>query len=108
LLNSNYSDVVGFLQNDGSWGQGLSTALNTLGTASPTGAISLELAQNSSEESALNTDVSNEDALIATETSNLTTELNTANQELQAIPEQLSEINEIYSAVTGYNENTSG
>jgi flagellar hook-associated protein 2 len=107
-LNSNYSDVVGFLQNTGSWGQGLSTTLNTLGTASPTGAVALELAQNSSEETALNTDVSNEDSLIATETSNLTTELNTANQELQAIPEQLSEVNEIYSAVTGYNQNLNG
>jgi flagellar hook-associated protein 2 len=46
--------------------------------------------------------------LIATQTTRLTTELNTANEELQAIPEQLSEVNEIYSAVTGYNQSTNG
>lgn len=108
ILNTNYSDVVGFFQNTGSWGQGLTTTLNSLGTTAGTGAIALELAQNSSQESALNTDVSNEDSLIATETSNLTTELNTANQELQAIPEQLSEVNQIYSAITGYNQNLNG
>jgi flagellar hook-associated protein 2 len=107
-LNSNYSDVVGFLQNTGSWGEGLSNTLDTLGSATPDGAISLELAQNSSVETSLNTNITNENALIATQTTNLTTELNTANQELQAIPEQLSEVNEIYSAVTGYNQNTSG
>ena len=104
-LNSSYSDVVGFLQNTGSWGQGLSTTLDTLGSATPDGAISLELTQDSSVETSLNTNITNENALIATQTTNLTTELNTANQELQAIPEQLSEVNEIYSAVTGYNQN---
>ena len=104
VLNSHYADVTGFFQNTGSWGQGLSTALNTLGDASPTGAISLELAQNASVETGLNTNITNENALIKTQTANLTAELNTANQELQAIPEQLSEVNEIYSAVTGYNQ----
>jgi flagellar hook-associated protein 2 len=104
-LNSSYSDVVGFLQNTGSWGQGLSTTLDTLGSATPDGAISLELTQDSSVETSLNTNITNENALIATQTTNLTTELNTANQELQAIPEQLSEVNEIYSAVTGYDQN---
>lgn len=108
ILNSNYADVTGFFQNTGSWGLGLSTTLDTLGSSETTGAISLELSQNSNVESSLNTDITNEKALIATQTTNLTTELNTANQELQAIPEQLSEVNEIYSAVTGYNESTSG
>ena len=42
-----------------------------------------------------------------TEKPNLTTELNDANQELEAIPAQLDEINEIYSSITGYNENPS-
>jgi flagellar hook-associated protein 2 len=107
-LNSHFSDVVGFLQNTGSWGQALSNTLDTLGSATPDGAITLELAQNTSVETSLNTDITNENALIATQTTNLTTELNTANQELQAIPEQLSEVNEIYSAVTGYNQNTNG
>lgn len=107
-LNSNYADIVGFFQNTGSFGQTFATTLNTLGSASPTGAVSLELAQNATVETGLNTDVTNENALIATEKTNLTAELNTANQELQAIPQQLSEVNEIYSAVTGYNESTSG
>jgi flagellar hook-associated protein 2 len=108
VLNSNYADVTGYFQNTGSWGQGLSSALDNLGNATPDGAISLELAQDSSSETELNTNITNENALIATEKTNLTTELNTANQELQAIPEQLSEVNEIYSAVTGYNENLNG
>ncbi len=108
ILNSHYADVTGFFQNTGSWGQGLSNTLDTLGNATPDGAISLELAQNSSIETSLNTDITNENALIATQTTNLTTELNTANQELQAIPEQLSEVNEIYSAVTGYNQSVNG
>jgi flagellar hook-associated protein 2 len=108
ILNSNYSDVTGYLQNTGSWGQSLSTTIDGLGNATPKDAISLELSQNATVESGLNTDISNENALIATEKSNLTTELNTANQELQAIPEQLSEVNEIYSAVTGYNQNVNG
>ena len=103
ILNSNYADVTGFLQNTGGWGQGIATVLNTLGNSSTTGAISLELAQDSTTETGLNTDITNENALIATEKTNLTAELNTANQELQAIPQQLNEVNEIYSAVTGYN-----
>ena len=106
ILNSNYADVQGYLQNSGSFGQNLSTALNTLGTASPTGAISLALAQNSTEESGLNTDITNENASIATQKTTLTTELNTANQVLQSIPQQLNEVNEIYDASTGYNEAT--
>jgi flagellar hook-associated protein 2 len=107
-LNAHYADVTGFLQNTGSFGQLLSTTLVTLGSSAPNGAITLELAQNSSVETSLNKDVTNEDALIATETKNLTQELNTANQELQAIPTQLSEVNEIYSAFTGYNQNVNG
>jgi flagellar hook-associated protein 2 len=108
ILNTNYSDVVGFFQNTGSWGAGLSRTLDTLGTTAGTGAIALEIAQNSTQESALNTNISNEESLIATETKNLTTELNLANEELQAIPQQLSEINQTYSAITGYNQNSNG
>jgi flagellar hook-associated protein 2 len=102
-LNSSFSDVVGFFQNTGSFGDNLSTALNTLGSGSPNGAISLQLAENSGIEKALNTNIANEELLLATMKTNLTAELNTANQELQAIPQQLNEVNEIYSAVTGYN-----
>jgi len=105
-LNSSFSDITGFLQNTGSFGENFSTILNNLGTQAPDGAVYLAQQQNSSEEAALNTDITNQDAAIAAEKTSLTTELNTANQELQAIPEQLNEVNEIYSAVSSFNQNT--
>jgi len=106
VLNSNFSDVAGYFQNAGSFGQTLSTTLSSLGSSSPTGALSLALAQDTSEETGLNTNVTNEDALIAAQKITLTTELNTANQVLQSIPSQLNEVNEIYSAETGYNSSS--
>jgi flagellar hook-associated protein 2 len=107
-INSNFGDVVGFLQNTGSFGATFTTALDGLGNASNTGAVYLAQQQNTSEETALNLNVTNEDTLIASESTSLTTELNTANQIMQSIPSQLSSINEMYSAVTGYNTNTNG
>jgi flagellar hook-associated protein 2 len=104
VLNSNYSDVVGFLQNTGSWGQNFSNVLNNLGNQAPDGLIYLALQQDSQQETNLNNDVSNEEALISQQKTSLTAELNKANEVLQAIPTQLSEISEIYSAVTGYNQ----
>jgi flagellar hook-associated protein 2 len=106
-LNSNYSDVVAYLQNTGGFGQNLATTLNQIGSTNPTGAITLALSANSSQESALTDDISAQDALIATQQANLTSELNTANEVLQAIPQQLDEINELYSAMTGYNTGNS-
>jgi len=38
----------------------------------------------------------------------LTTELNNANETLQQLPSQLSEVNELYSAITSYNQNSNG
>ena len=105
-LNANFSDITGFLQNSGSFGQNLSTVLNNLGSGTSSGAITLALAQNSAQETAINDSISTKDAAIAAEKITLTTELNTANQILQAIPQQLNEINEIYSAVSGFNQNT--
>jgi len=102
VLNSNYSDVTGFLQNSGSFGQTFAATLNNLGTQAPDGAIYLLQQQNSAQETALNTSITNENASIATEKTALTTELNQANEILQSIPSQLNEINEIYSAFTGY------
>jgi flagellar hook-associated protein 2 len=102
-LNSNFSDVTGFLQDTGSFGQTMATALNNLGTQAPDGAIYLAQQQNTAQEAALNLDITNENATLATQKTTLTTELNTANQILQSIPSQLNEINEIYSATTGYN-----
>jgi flagellar hook-associated protein 2 len=107
-LNSNFSDVTGFLQNSGSFGQTLSAALNNSGTQAPDGAIFLAQQQNSTQGTALNADISNENSLLAAQKTQLTDELNTANQILQSIPSQLNEVNEIYSATTGFNENPQG
>ena len=107
-LNSNFSDVTGFLQNSGSFGQLMGASLNNLGTQAPNGAVYLAQQQNSSQESALNTDITNENAVLAAQKTQLTDELNTANEILQSIPSQLNEVNEMYSAITGYNQNSNG
>jgi flagellar hook-associated protein 2 len=107
-LNSNFSDVVGFLQNSGSFGQTLASSLNSLGTQAPNGAVFLAQQQNSAQESALNTSITNEDTLLAAQKTQLTDELNTANEILQSIPSQLNQVNELYSAITGFNENPNG
>ncbi len=102
-LTSNFSDIVGFLQNTGGFGQGMKTALNGLSTTATYGAIHVAQQQNAAQEAALKKSIANEEALLATQKIALTTELNTANEILQSIPSQLSQINQIYSAVTGYN-----
>jgi flagellar hook-associated protein 2 len=102
-LNSNFADVTGFFQNTGSFGQNFASTLNNLGTQAPAGAIFLAQQQNSSEESALNSDITNENALLATQKTQLTTELNQANQILQSIPSQLNEVNSIFDSITGFN-----
>ncbi len=107
-LNANFQDVTGFLQNSGSFGQTLASSLNNLGTQAPNGAVYLAQQQNSAQEKALNTSISNEDALLAAQKIQLTNELNAANQILQSIPSQLNQINEIYSAITGFNQNPTG
>ena len=104
-LNSHFADVTGFLQNSGSFGQTLSTALNNFGTQAPDGALYLAQQQNSTQETALKADITNENATLATQKTQLTDELNTANEILQSIPSQLNEVNEMYSAITGYNQN---
>jgi flagellar hook-associated protein 2 len=107
-LNSNYSAVVGYLQSSGSFGQNFAITLQELGNSNSTGAIALALSTDSSQEKTLNDNVANQNTLIATEQVNLTSELNTANEVLQAIPEQLDEMNELYSAMTGYNTGANG
>jgi flagellar hook-associated protein 2 len=108
VLNSSFSDVTGFLQNSGGFGQTLASSLNNLGTQAPNGAVYLAQQQNSAQEKALSTSISNEDTLLAAQKIQLTNELNTANQILQSIPSQLNQVNEIYSAITGYNQNRTG
>jgi flagellar hook-associated protein 2 len=108
VLNLNFPDVTGFLQNSGSFGQTMAATLNNLGTQAPNGAVYLAQQQNSAQEAALNTDISNEDAVLAAQKTQLTDELNTANEILQSIPSQLNEVNEMYSAITGYNTGNGG
>jgi flagellar hook-associated protein 2 len=107
-LNSNFSDVTGFLQNSGSFGQSFAKSLNNLGTQAPFGAVYLAQQQNTAQESALNANISKEDTLLAAQKTQLTDELNTANEILQSIPSQLNQVNELYSAITGYNQNPNG
>lgn len=110
-LDSNYQDVVNFFQSSGSFtsfGANLSTTLGNLGNSGPGGTIYLALQQDSAEESQLNTNISNEQSTISAQQTQLTTELNEANYTLQEIPSEINEINEMYSAITGYNENTNG
>jgi flagellar hook-associated protein 2 len=111
ILNSNYQDVVNFLQPSGyytSFGGNFSTALDNLGSTTSDGAISLALQENSSVESQLNTNISNEESSISAEKTQLTTQLNEANYILTEIPQELQQINEMYSAITGYNQTQNG
>jgi flagellar hook-associated protein 2 len=82
--------------------------LNNAGTGSAMGILSLAQNSNSSIESTLNADISKEQSYISAQQSSLTTELNGANQILQELPTQLNEMNELYSAITGYDQNLDG
>jgi flagellar hook-associated protein 2 len=111
VLNSNYQDVVNFFQPSGtytSFGGNFSEALNNIGNSSTTGAVALALSENSTVESQLNTNISNEEATISTQKSQLTTELNAANFTLTEIPSELLQVNELYSAITGFNQSQNG
>ena len=108
-LNSNFNQVVSFFQDTGSFGSTFTNTLNGLSNSSAKGgAISLALKEDTSQESTLNDNISKQEALIATQKASLTAELNMANQILQAIPEMISQVNEMYSAITGYNSNQNG
>lgn len=107
-LNSNFSDVVSFFQEANSFGATFAQTLEALGNnMGANGAISLAVKEDSSQEATLNADISKQEALIATQRANLTTELNEANQILQSIPAQIQQVNEMYSAITGYNSKSS-
>jgi flagellar hook-associated protein 2 len=105
LLNSDYNGVVGFFQNSNSWGQSFANTLANAGTSSSTGILALAESANSGTESTLNAEISKEQSYISAQQANLTTELNQANEILQQLPTQLQGVNELYSAITGYNEN---
>ena len=106
-LNNNFDQVISLFQDSGSFGLTFMQTLEGLGESSATGgAVATALTENSSQESTLNDNVSKQEALIAIQKTSLTTELNLANQILQSIPEQLNEVNEMYSAITGYKGNS--
>ena len=107
-LNTDYGSVVGFFQNANGWGQTFSTILTDTGAAAGTGILALASSSNSSIESTLNADITREGSLISAEQSSLTAELNSANEIMQQLPTQLEGVNELYSAITGYNQNTNG
>ena len=52
----------------------------------------------------LNAEITKEDAYIASQKTKLTAELNQANEILQGLPTQLTGMDELYSAITGYNQ----
>jgi len=108
VLNSDYAGVVGFFQKASSWGQNFSNMLTDAGTSTGTGVLALASTSNSNIESTLNADISKENSLISAQQSSLTAELNSANEIMQELPTQLEGVNELYSAITGYNQNTNG
>ena len=101
-LNSDYSGVLSFFQNSNSWGVEFSNTLNNLGTSNIAGALTLALNANQATESSLNQNIATENLRISAEQVSLTLELTSADEILQAIPANLENINELYSAITGY------
>ncbi len=108
VLNTDFSSVVGFFQNADSWGQTFSNLLTNAGTSSSTGILALASSSNSNIESTLNAEISKESSQISAQQTSLTAELNSANEIMQQLPSQLQGVNELYAAITGYNENTNG
>jgi len=105
-LNNNFDQVVSFFQDTGKFGSTFRSTLDGLGTRQGKGgAIALTLKEDQNQENTLNDNIAKQEALIATQKTNLTAELNLANQILQSIPAQIQQINEMYSAVTGYKSN---
>lgn len=107
LLNTDYAGVTGFFQNADSWGQNFSNMLANAGSSSSTGILALAASANSTTESTLNAEISKEQSYISAQQSSLTAELNEANETLQQLPSQLQGINELYSAITGYDQQAS-
>jgi flagellar hook-associated protein 2 len=107
-LDTNFNQVVSYFQDANMFGSTFSKVLDNLGnTHTNRGAITLALSEDSAQEAALNDNISKQEALIATQKENLTAELNLANQILQSIPQQIQQVDELYSAITGYNNKNS-
>jgi flagellar hook-associated protein 2 len=104
-MNSQYGNVQNFFQSAGGFGMTMMTAVNNSGSTASLGTLHLAAQSNASIEANLNNSIANLESSIATQKTQLTAQLNAANQTLQMIPLQVSEINQIYSAITGYNVN---
>jgi flagellar hook-associated protein 2 len=102
-LNNNFNQVVSLFQDAGKFGSTFRHTLDGLGTSSTKGgAIALALKEDQRQESTLNDNIEKQEALIATQKEHLTAELNYANQILQSIPQLIQQVDEMYSAITGY------
>jgi flagellar hook-associated protein 2 len=108
VLNSDYNSVVGFFQASSGWGQTFAATLISAGSGSSGDVLGLAARSNSSIEATLNADITKENSVISAQQVSLTAELNSANQIMQQLPSQLNGVNELYSAITGYNENLGG
>lgn len=107
-LNANFDQVISLFQDTGSVGSEFTKVLDSLGTDSAAGgAIGLTLDQDSSQEDDLNNSIDKQEAIISTQKERLTAELNKANQVMQAIPQLIQQVDEIYSAITGYKSSSS-
>ena len=104
LLNTDFNGVLGMFQGVNSWGTSFANMLGSAGNTSSTGILKLAQNSNTSIEAGLNAEITKEEAVIALQQKRLTAELNTANQILQQLPSQLDGINQIYSAISGYNQ----
>jgi flagellar hook-associated protein 2 len=108
-LNNNFDQVVSFFQDTGNFGLIFAKTLSGLGSSSTArGAISLAMKENSSQETTLNGNITKQEALIAAQRVKLTKELSLANQILQAIPDLVNQVDQMYSAITGYNTHRNG
>ncbi|HTB97740.1 MAG TPA: flagellar filament capping protein FliD [Terracidiphilus sp.] len=107
-LNTDFSGVVSFFQDANGWGENFATVLNNAGSSSSSGVVKLAESSNSAVESDLNANITREESLISAQQKSLTAELNSANEILQQIPNQLSGVDEMYAAISGYNQNQNG
>jgi flagellar hook-associated protein 2 len=102
-LDNNFGQVVSFFQDTNMFGSAFRKTLDGLGASSSKGgAIGLALNEDRSQEESLNDNIDRQEALIATQKEHLTAELNYANQILQSIPMLIQQVDEMYSAITGY------
>jgi flagellar hook-associated protein 2 len=105
LLNTDFGGIAGMFQSVNSWGTRFAAMLNSAGTTSSTGVLKLALNSNRNTESSINANISRQESLISAQQKRLTAQLTTANEILQRLPSQLDGISQLYSAITGYNQN---